>query len=164
MADGVVFSIDGYDLPCPKFQPGWFEPGDIDYSYLNGSKLYIGMSKMTYTWPFLDETYVAIIRTLYDGLVASFDPLTATGTPITATVPDFLGGGWKYTTCYITEPTGTAGGSGSTNFSVKLYNLGEQNLLDHIASPGTDLWELMQQGASLEIGSSEYPASTWQFS
>lgn len=164
MADGVGFSIGGHALPCPKFEPGWFEPGDIDYSYLNGSKLYIGMPNMTYTWPFLDDTYVVTIRTLYEGLVTSFDPTQSAGTPLTATVPDFLNGGWKYTTCYLMEPTGTAGGSSSTAFKVKLYNLGEQDLLDNISSPGANFWDLMQGGSKLEIGTSEYSASTWQFS
>jgi hypothetical protein len=138
----IAFSIAGHSLPCPKLQPGWLELGDIDYQYLNGSHLYIGMPAMTYTWPFLDETDVATIRTVYDDLIASFDPSATTGSPISFTAPDFLSSGWKVTTGYMTEPTGTAGGSGSYNFSVKLCNLGEQSLLTAMSNPEGNLWDV----------------------
>jgi hypothetical protein len=163
MAD-IPFQIGGFPIPCPDFKESKFdELGDIAYQYLDGSPVYLGMPAITYVWPFITTENVQIIRTLYDTLVASVNFLATSGAPISLTVPDYLNGGLRTTTAYMLEPTGTAGGDGSTNFTVTFYNLHEAALQTALAVQGGNLWELASNGGNLTIGAAQYSHMGWQF-
>ncbi|MBA3829901.1 MAG: hypothetical protein H0X33_13255 [Taibaiella sp.] len=156
MADGIVFSIGGVVSRCPDMDKSNLDPAALAYSYLDGSPCYIGRSSFTYVWTLILPSEVIAIRTLYDTLVSS-------GTPVTVTIPDYNGGGWRSTTAFMTEPTGTAGGDGTANFTVQFYNLHQANFASAMLSPGGNLWEVANNGGNIEVGSSNYKATGWQF-
>jgi hypothetical protein len=162
MAD-IPFSIGGHQIHCPNFDKSKFDPANMEYQYLNGSLVHIGGPVWTYLWDYLPDDEVAVIRALYKDLVDSVDPTTGSGTPINVTIPDFKAGGLRMTTAYITEPTGSAGGDGSKGFSLIVYNLHESSFQAAIASPMGNLWEVANNGGNIEIGSSNYRPTGWQF-
>jgi hypothetical protein len=156
------FSLAGVTR-CPEFRPGFLEPGDIRYKYMDGSELFIGMPAITYYWPKLPLEEAAAIWSLYDSLIAGLDPYSASGNPATVTVPDYRGGGWRVTTGYPTKPEGTARGDYVDGFTVTIYNLHEASLLSAMESPGGDMWQYIRSGANLQIGKQQYGSTGWQF-
>jgi hypothetical protein len=163
MAD-IPFQIGGTQFPCPDFSKSKFdELGDIAYEYLDGSPLYLGMPSVTYVWPTIKNSDVAAIRLVYDALVAGLNPLASSGTPVSLTVPDYKNGGLRTTTAYMLEPTGTAGGDLTTNFSVTFTQLHEGSFQTAIASPAGNDWEIAANGGNLQVGSAQYPVTGWQF-
>jgi hypothetical protein len=162
MAD-IPFSIGGEQIRCPNFEKSKLEPGGLEYQYLNGALLYLGGPVWTFYWDFLLDDEVAAIRMVYEDLVNSIDPITGFGTLPSVTVPDYLHGGLRATTGYITEPTGAAGGDGTKGFTVMVYNLHEATLLSAMGDPDSNLWEVVNNGGNIEIGSSTNATGTWQF-
>ena len=150
-------------LPCPDLTKSSFEPADIEYQYLDGSLVYIGRSSITYYWPFMTAVNVGIVRGIYAALVASVDPATGIGSPISCTIPDNLNGGLRTTTAYMAEPTGTAGGDGSKDFKVTLYNLHEAAFLAAIEQPDGNLFDAVSSGRNVRIGGEHYSRFGWQF-
>jgi hypothetical protein len=160
----IPFQIGGYELLCPDFSKSKFdELADISYQYLNGSPLYLGMPSITYVWPFLRSDHVATIRAVYGALVTSINLLLPNGTPISLTVPDYKNGGLRTTTAYMLEPTGTAGGDGSANFTVTFTQLHEGALLAALTTGSGNLWDVAANGDNLKIGSAEFSLTGWQF-
>lgn len=163
MAD-IPFQIGGHELPCPDFEKSKFdELADISYQYLNGSPAYLGMPSITYVWPFLRSDHVATIRAVYDALVTGINLLAPNGTPVSLTVPDYKNGGLRTTTAYMLEPTGAAGGDGSTNFTLTFTQLHEAALLTALAIESGNLWDVAADGANLIVGRADYGTTGWQF-
>lgn len=155
MPPDITFDLAGVTR-CPELKPGFLDPADVRIRYMDGSDLFVGMTAVTYNWPFLPGEDVAAIWTLYNDIVSGLDPYSVAGNPVTVPVPDYLHGGWRFTTGYLTEPTGTVVGDGTKNFSVTCYNLGEGSLLTAMGSPVGNFWDYIRQGAGLRIGASQY--------
>jgi hypothetical protein len=162
MAD-IPFSIGGHQILCPNWEKTKFEPASLEYQYLNGSLVYVGGPTITYIWDYLPTEEVVILRTLYNDLVTALNPLTGIGGVLNVTIPDYASGGLRMTTALMTEPTGTAGGDGSKEFSVTLYNLHESTFQTAMTAPQANLWDVVNNGGNLEIGSSSYRSTGWQF-
>jgi hypothetical protein len=158
----TTFNLAGVTR-CPELKPGFLEPGDARLKFMDGSECFLGMPAVTFTWPKLPLEEAQLIWQAYDDMVTEVDPNSAIANPIAVTIPDYKGGGWRTTTAYLTRPGGTARGDFVEGFSVTLYNLHEQSLLDAMESPGGDMWVYMRQGANLQIGGAQYGATGWQF-
>ncbi len=164
MADGVDFAINGIPIRCPDLQHSVFEPGGLEDAYLDGSLHYFGCSSWTFVWPYLTDEEVVVIRGLYDSLINMDVTVIPSSAITTITIPDLSSaGGWKTVYCFMGEPTGTAGGDGSKDFSVLFYNIGIDSIYDAMSTPKGNHKTAMETGIVLVFGQSEYPSTGCPF-
>lgn len=164
MADGVLFAIGGTQVRCPDLQRSTFEPGGLEDAYLDGSLHYFGMSSWTFVWPYITDAEVAVIRSLYDTLIATDVTAIPSLAVTTVTVPDISSaGGWKTVHAFMGEPTGTAGGDGSKDFTVPFRNIGIDSLYTAMSAPKGNHKTALNNGITLVFGQSEYPSTGCPF-
>jgi hypothetical protein len=149
MPSDVPFSVGGVTTTCPNMDKSEPDMAALAYSYLDGSPCYIGRASFTYHWTLILPAEVARIRTLYDTMVND-------GAPVSVAIPDYTGAGWKLTTAFMTEPTGTAGGDGTEDFSVTFTHLHQIDFATAMLTPQGNLWETANNGGNIEYGSSNY--------
>jgi hypothetical protein len=156
-----TFQIGSYTtIKCPVFG---YEPGALVYSYQNGSQVMLGAPQCTATWNFRTDDEVALIWDVYNTLVTGGTVTALTGNPVNVTVPDFINGGLRLTTAYMTRPTGKAVGDGTQNLSVTFYNLHATSMETAINNPLANYADIIMSGGTLTVGVSEYPGTGWQY-
>jgi hypothetical protein len=156
----TTFSLDGNAIRCPRFEP---DLASALKPYQDGSPLYLGRTVIKLTWPFLPDNEVALVRQSYHNLVTGYDPANSFGTPLNVTIPDYLNGGLRSTTGYITEPTGIAAGDGTRDFSTFLYCLHETSFQSALSNAEGDLWYAVTNGGNVIFGASQYTGTGMQF-
>lgn len=157
MAD-ILFSVgDLTPRLCPTISKCVFQPGLVEYSYLDGSFVYLGSPQYTLQWDFLDSVDAAAIWEIYRS------QMTNVGNYISVCVPDYTNGGWRVIKAFITMPQGIMGGDLVQDFRFTVYNPHEDNLRA-AGVGGPDLWQNMENGSNLIIGSGTYPENVgWEF-
>ena len=156
----IPFSIDGNEIRCPQFS---CEPGALVYAYQNGSQCFIGAPQVTCTWQEVTDDEAALIWGIYYNLVTGGDIAATVDVSVDVTVPDFANNGLRATKAYMTRPTGTAVGDGTKNLMVILYNLHADSMVDAYNAPQGNLWETINNGQTVTVGTSEYSDNDWQF-
>jgi len=138
---------------CPDIGKSKFEPGQLEYTYFDGSLVYLGTPIYTIHWDFIHSDDVRQFWLLYQTMVNN-------PTPVSITIPDYSNKTWRLTTGYFTMPVGNVTGDMVENFEIQIYNVHELSLRN--SGGGLSLWDLAESGGMIDIGSSSY-SNQWDF-